>query len=40
MIKVEIIEDKEEYLVIKIIKTHNKQNNIPNLKDKTKTIPK
>ena len=39
-IKVEIIEDKEEYLVNIRIKIQAKQKNSPSFKDNAKTIPK
>ena len=38
--RAEIIEDKEEYLVIKTIMIQDKQNINPSFKDKAKTIPK
>ena len=38
--RAEIIDDKEEYLVIKTIMTQDKQNINPSFKDKAKTIPK
>ncbi len=37
---VDNIEDNEEYLVIKDIKTHEIQKIIPSSKDKTNTIPR
>ena len=36
----EIIEDKEEYFVIKAIKIQDTQKNNPSFKDIAKTIPK
>ena len=38
--RADIIDDKEEYLVIKTVMIHDKQNINPNFKDKAKTIPK
>ena len=38
--RAEIIDDKEEYLVIKTIMIQDKQNINPSFKDKAKTIPK
>ena len=38
--KAEIIEDKEEYLVIKAIKIQDIQKNNPSFNDKAKIIPK
>ena len=40
IIRVEIIEDKEEYFVIKAIKIQDKQKNNPSLTDKAKIIPR
>ncbi len=38
--RADIIDDKEEYLVIKTIMIQDKQNINPSFKDKAKTIPK
>ena len=38
--RAETIDDKEEYLVIKTVMIHDKQNINPSFKDKAKTIPK
>ena len=40
IISAEIIEDKEEYFVIKAIKTQDKQKMSPSFKDKAKIIPR
>ena len=38
--RAEIIDDKEEYLVIKTVMIQDKQNINPSFKDKAKAIPK
>ena len=40
IISAEIIEDKEEYFVMKTIKIQDTQKNSPSFRDKAKAIPK